>query len=178
MVMKPAGEAAVETLKVHDVDTVFTLSGGHLFPLYDGCVKLDVALVDTRHEQTAAYMALGAALTEFVVLLIPAFAANWGRKAPSKAKQARGWSAFFLERSVAIASHLSSRALLWLGIGGNAGFKAVASALALFATAEAIQAYAQAKEWDWLNRRTLLTFVAFQALCIFAQLTLFVFWRA
>jgi hypothetical protein len=126
----------------------------------------------------ALVMAVGAALTEFVVLLIPAFAANWGKQAPSKLKQAQGWSAFFLERSVAIASHLTSRALLWLGIGGNAGFKAVASAFALFATAEAIQAYAQAKEWDWLNRRTLLTFVAFQGLCIFAQLTLFVFWRA
>ena len=28
-----------ETLRAHDVDTLFTLSGGHLFPLYDGCVQ-------------------------------------------------------------------------------------------------------------------------------------------
>lgn len=124
----------------------------------------------------ALVMAVGAALAEFLVLLIPAFAANWGKKAPSKLKQAQGWSAFFLERSVAIASHISSRALVWLGVGGNAGFKAVASAFALFATAEAIQAYAQAKEWDWLNRRTLIAFVAFQALCIGGQVALLILW--
>ncbi|MBM3670772.1 MAG: acetolactate synthase [Actinobacteria bacterium] len=57
--VKPAGEVAAETLKVHGVDMLFTLSGGHLFPLYDGCVKHDVALVDTRHEQTAAFAAEG-----------------------------------------------------------------------------------------------------------------------
>jgi acetolactate synthase-1/2/3 large subunit len=54
-----AGLAAAETLRAHDVDTLFTLSGGHLFPLYDGCVKSDVRLVDTRHEQTAAFAAEG-----------------------------------------------------------------------------------------------------------------------
>ena len=51
--MSEAGFAAAETLRAHDVDTLFTLSGGHLFPLYDGCVKTDIRLVDTRHEQTA-----------------------------------------------------------------------------------------------------------------------------
>ena len=50
---------AAQTLRAHDVDTLFTLSGGHLFPLYDGCVKHDVRLVDTRHEQTAAFAAEG-----------------------------------------------------------------------------------------------------------------------
>jgi acetolactate synthase-1/2/3 large subunit len=54
-----AGELAAATLRAHDVTTIFTLSGGHLFPLYDGCVKRDVALVDTRHEQTAAFAAEG-----------------------------------------------------------------------------------------------------------------------
>jgi acetolactate synthase-1/2/3 large subunit len=56
---RDAGAAAAEVLLAHDVDTVFTLSGGHLFPLYDGCVKADVRLVDTRHEQTAAFAAEG-----------------------------------------------------------------------------------------------------------------------
>jgi acetolactate synthase-1/2/3 large subunit len=50
---------AAQTLAAHDVDTVFTLSGGHLFPLYDGCVKTDLRLIDTRHEQTAAFAAEG-----------------------------------------------------------------------------------------------------------------------
>ncbi|HUF84635.1 MAG TPA: acetolactate synthase [Acidimicrobiia bacterium] len=53
------GRFAAEVLRRHDVDTVFTLSGGHLFPLYDGCVKTDVRLVDTRHEQTATFAAEG-----------------------------------------------------------------------------------------------------------------------
>lgn len=126
----------------------------------------------------ALVMAVGAALAEFLVLLIPAVSANWGKKAPTKAKQAAGWSAFFIERAVAIASHLASRALVWLGVGGPAGFKAVASAFALFATGEAIQAYAQAKEWDWLNRRVLLTFLAFQGLCIAGQVVLLFLWWA
>ncbi len=55
----PAGLLAAGLLSAHDVDTVFTLSGGHLFPLYDGCVKHDIRLVDTRHEQTAAFAAEG-----------------------------------------------------------------------------------------------------------------------
>jgi len=57
--MMDGGFLAASTLRAHDVDTVFTLSGGHLFPLYDGCVKTDIRLVDTRHEQTAAFAAEG-----------------------------------------------------------------------------------------------------------------------
>ncbi|HZZ53154.1 MAG TPA: thiamine pyrophosphate-binding protein, partial [Trebonia sp.] len=38
---------------------MFTLSGGHVFPLYDAAVKADppVRLVDVRHEQTAVFAA-------------------------------------------------------------------------------------------------------------------------
>ena len=53
------GRLAAETLRRHDVDTLFTLSGGHLFPLYDGCVKAGIRLVDTRHEQAATFAAEG-----------------------------------------------------------------------------------------------------------------------
>jgi acetolactate synthase-1/2/3 large subunit len=53
------GVLAVETLKAHDVDVMFTLSGGHLFVLYDGCVTRDLPLVDVRHEQTATFAAEG-----------------------------------------------------------------------------------------------------------------------
>src|SRR2546429_5666238 len=53
------GRLAAETLRRHDVDTLFTLSGGHLFPLYDGCVAAGIRLVDTRHEQTAGFAAEG-----------------------------------------------------------------------------------------------------------------------
>jgi acetolactate synthase-1/2/3 large subunit len=42
---------------------MFTLSGGHVFPLYDGAVKSDppLRLVDVRHEQTAVFAAEGTA---------------------------------------------------------------------------------------------------------------------
>ncbi|MEE2776312.1 MAG: acetolactate synthase [Acidobacteriota bacterium] len=51
------GLLATEVLLNHGVEVVFTLSGGHIFPLYDGCVKRDVRLVDVRHEQTAVFAA-------------------------------------------------------------------------------------------------------------------------
>jgi len=54
-----AGLLATRTLRAHAVDTVFTLNGGHLWPLYDGCVQEGVRIVDTRHEQTAAFAAEG-----------------------------------------------------------------------------------------------------------------------
>ena len=53
------GRLAVEVLRAHGVDTMFTLSGGHLFVLYDGAVQAGVRLVDTRHEQTATFAAEG-----------------------------------------------------------------------------------------------------------------------
>ncbi len=53
------GRLAVEVLQNHGVDTMFTLSGGHLFVLYDGAVQTGLRLVDTRHEQSAAFAAEG-----------------------------------------------------------------------------------------------------------------------
>lgn len=46
-------------LREHGVSTLFTLSGGHLFSLFDGCVQTGIRLVDTRHEQTATFAAEG-----------------------------------------------------------------------------------------------------------------------
>ncbi|MDX1382445.1 MAG: acetolactate synthase [Thermoanaerobaculia bacterium] len=51
------GILATEVLQAHGVETLFTLSGGHIFPLYDGCVKAGVRIVDVRHEQTAVFAA-------------------------------------------------------------------------------------------------------------------------
>ena len=53
----PGGVVAARTLAVHDVDTVFSLNGGHVWPFYDGCVREGIRLVDTRHEQTATFAA-------------------------------------------------------------------------------------------------------------------------
>ncbi|HWI42283.1 MAG TPA: acetolactate synthase [Nocardioides sp.] len=57
-----AGELAVAVAQAHGVETMFTLSGAHVFPMYDGAVKSaesdsPVRLLDVRHEQTAAFAA-------------------------------------------------------------------------------------------------------------------------
>ncbi len=54
-----AGRLVARRLKASGVDTVFTLSGGHLFSIYDGCREEGIRLIDTRHEQTAAFAAEG-----------------------------------------------------------------------------------------------------------------------
>src|SRR5499427_8541711 len=53
------GAHAVAAARQHGVTAMFTLSGGHVFPLYDGAVKADppMRLVDVRHEQTAVFAA-------------------------------------------------------------------------------------------------------------------------
>ena len=53
------GVHAVAVAQRYGVTTMFTLSGGHVFPLYDAAVKADppVRLVDVRHEQTAVFAA-------------------------------------------------------------------------------------------------------------------------
>src|ERR1700751_5098835 len=53
------GALAVAAAQRHGVTTMFTLSGGHVFPLYDGAVKADppMQLIDVRHEQTAVFAA-------------------------------------------------------------------------------------------------------------------------
>src|SRR6202000_2836218 len=58
-----AGAHAVAVAQRYDVTTMFTLSGGHVFPLYDGAVKAapPMRLVDVRHEQTAVFAAEGIA---------------------------------------------------------------------------------------------------------------------
>jgi acetolactate synthase-1/2/3 large subunit len=53
------GDFAAAALLQAGVDVVFSLSGGHLFPLYDGCHKTGIRLIDTRHEQTATFAAEG-----------------------------------------------------------------------------------------------------------------------
>ncbi|HSD78650.1 MAG TPA: acetolactate synthase [Solirubrobacteraceae bacterium] len=53
------GRLVARRLKAHGVTKLFTLSGGHLFSIYDGCRAEGIDLVDTRHEQAAAFAAEG-----------------------------------------------------------------------------------------------------------------------
>ncbi len=57
------GALAVAVARRHGVRAMFTLSGAHVFPLYDGAVKADppLPLIDVRHEQTAVFAAEGTA---------------------------------------------------------------------------------------------------------------------
>ena len=58
-----AGNHAVEVARAHGVDVMFTLSGAHVFPMYDGAVHAQppMPLVDVRHEATATFAAEGMA---------------------------------------------------------------------------------------------------------------------
>ena len=51
------GELVARVLKNAGVGHVFTLCGGHVLPIYDGCLSEGIRLVDVRHEQAAAHAA-------------------------------------------------------------------------------------------------------------------------
>ena len=53
------GRLIARRLRAHGVTRLFTLSGGHIFPIYDGCRAEGIDIVDVRHEQTAAFAAEG-----------------------------------------------------------------------------------------------------------------------
>jgi acetolactate synthase-1/2/3 large subunit len=55
------GRIVAKVLKSRGVDHLFTLSGGHLFSIYDGCKEEGIGILDVRHEQTAAFAAEGMA---------------------------------------------------------------------------------------------------------------------
>ncbi len=51
------GELVARVLRQAGVGHVFTLCGGHILPIYDGCVKDGIGVIDVRHEQAAAHAA-------------------------------------------------------------------------------------------------------------------------
>src|SRR6195952_3615432 len=54
-----SGQHAVAVARTHGVEVMFTLSGAHVFPMYDGAVTADppMMILDVRHEQTPAFAA-------------------------------------------------------------------------------------------------------------------------
>ena len=54
-----AGELIALALKRAGVSHLFTLNGGHIWPILMGATEHGIRLVDTRHEQTAAFAAEG-----------------------------------------------------------------------------------------------------------------------
>lgn len=51
------GRLAARAIAAEGVDVLFTLSGGHVMPIYEGCRHESVRVVDLRHEQSAAHAA-------------------------------------------------------------------------------------------------------------------------
>ncbi|HEX9037332.1 MAG TPA: acetolactate synthase [Ktedonobacterales bacterium] len=57
--MTHGGMLVAHILKREGVEVVFTLSGGHIATIYDGCVRAGIRVMDTRHEQVAVHAAEG-----------------------------------------------------------------------------------------------------------------------
>ncbi len=53
------GHLVAKALKNEGVDTIFTLCGGHIIDIYDGCLNEEIRIIDVRHEQVAAHAADG-----------------------------------------------------------------------------------------------------------------------
>ena len=53
------GHLVARALRNEGVDTIFTLCGGHIIDIYDGCVDEAIRIIDVRHEQVAAHAADG-----------------------------------------------------------------------------------------------------------------------
>src|SRR4029079_6813522 len=51
------GRLAARAIAAAGVDTIFTLSGGHVMPIYEGCRHEGVRVGEVRHEQSAAHAA-------------------------------------------------------------------------------------------------------------------------
>lgn len=51
------GHLVAKALKAEGIDAIFTLSGGHIIDIYDGCVDEGIKVIDVRHEQVAAHAA-------------------------------------------------------------------------------------------------------------------------
>jgi acetolactate synthase I/II/III large subunit len=57
--MISGGHLVAKALKAEGIDTIFTLCGGHIIDIYDGCIDEGIKVVDVRHEQVAAHAADG-----------------------------------------------------------------------------------------------------------------------
>src|SRR5579884_2200786 len=53
------GQLIAKQLRKEGVQYLFTLSGGHISPTYDGCVKEGIGVIDFRHEQASVHAAEG-----------------------------------------------------------------------------------------------------------------------
>ena len=57
--MISGGHLVAKALKAEGIDAIFTLCGGHIIDIYDGCIDESIKVIDVRHEQVAAHAADG-----------------------------------------------------------------------------------------------------------------------
>lgn len=57
MLFPHGGEIIAQVLKQQGIDVIYTLCGGHVALIYDGCLNHDIDVIDFRHEQAAAHAA-------------------------------------------------------------------------------------------------------------------------
>ncbi|MEO6163624.1 MAG: thiamine pyrophosphate-binding protein, partial [Candidatus Binatia bacterium] len=53
------GHLVAKALKNEGVEVIWTLCGGHIIDIYDGCLDEGIKIIDVRHEQVAAHAADG-----------------------------------------------------------------------------------------------------------------------
>src|SRR5437660_12062770 len=51
------GHLVARALKAEGIEAIFTLCGGHIIDIYDGCTDQGIKIIDVRHEQAAAHAA-------------------------------------------------------------------------------------------------------------------------
>jgi acetolactate synthase-1/2/3 large subunit len=51
------GHLVARALKTEGIEAIFTLCGGHIIDIYDGCTDAGIRILDVRHEQAAAHAA-------------------------------------------------------------------------------------------------------------------------
>lgn len=52
-----AGHQTMDAVRGHGTEMLFTLNGGHIWPLYEAAREAGMTVLDTRHEQTATFAA-------------------------------------------------------------------------------------------------------------------------
>jgi acetolactate synthase-1/2/3 large subunit len=56
------GALVAQVMKNDGIKHMFGLVGGHVYPIFEGCVEMGIRVIDVRHEESAAHMAEGWAL--------------------------------------------------------------------------------------------------------------------
>jgi acetolactate synthase-1/2/3 large subunit len=51
------GHLVARALKAEGIEAIFTLCGGHIIDIYDGCIDAGIRIIDVRHEQATAHAA-------------------------------------------------------------------------------------------------------------------------